>query len=143
LPKTRLINIFSSLISKLQGPTGCCCCCSCCGGGAATAAGAGAAGVLLLPLLKRPEMPAPTTWPTADPTATPPAVAAICKLVIKRLSLCFQEVLQKGGVGEGTPFTQLGDYLYTFNKYSRNVNLVIQSDVNTQPVSKQLAFKSR
>ncbi len=24
---------------------------------------------------------APATWPTADPTATPPAVAAICKIV--------------------------------------------------------------
>ena len=47
-------------------------------GGAAAGAGAAAAGAGVLDPPDIMEVtPAPTTWPTADPIATPPAVAAI------------------------------------------------------------------
>ena len=66
---------IKSLISNAQGPVGSL---AAGAGGAAAGAGAAAAGAGVLDPPDIMEVtPAPTTWPTADPIATPPAVAAI------------------------------------------------------------------
>eukprot|EP01137_Pigoraptor_chileana_P003241 Opistho-2@43145 len=71
-------HCMNCCISYPQGPP-CACCCwyGCCWyeAGAAAAGAAASSDLLPLNMLVR---PAPSVWPTADPTATPAAVVAIC-----------------------------------------------------------------
>ena len=67
------------MISQAQGPVGSLGPAAVARGAGASGAGAGAAGAGAgeEPPENMPVMALPATWPTAEPTATPPAVAAI------------------------------------------------------------------
>ena len=69
------LHCRNCLISQAQGPVGSLGAAA--GGGGAGAAAAGAGAGAEEPPENMPVMALPATWPTAEPTATPPAVAAI------------------------------------------------------------------